>query len=238
MLARHHRVDEQKIIECAAEYARTQHKEIVGQVVANFTTEQYPISIFMAGSPGAGKTEASKALLQERGNVLRIDADELRNHFQSCGYTGGNSHLFQKAATRLVHKIHDAALKKKISFLLDGTLSNEKIAKQNIERSLKRSREVFIVFVYQPPKQAWRFVQEREKAEGRCIRLEDFAAKFCASHKVANKMKAEFRKNVTLSLIQKNIDGANKFYEKSIERIDDFIAEKYTEQQIIDEIEK
>ena len=217
-------------------YVKTHHKAITGQITEAFDPENAPVSLFMAGSPGAGKTEASLELLKNIGNILRIDADELRCHFKECGYTGTNSHLFQKPASTLVHKIHDAALKKKISFLLDGTFSNESIARQNIQRSLKRERKVFIIFVYQAPQKAWHFVQQREKVEGRRIRSEDFAEKFCESQKVANKMKAEFEKKVILSLLCKNIDGTNKFYRKSIERIEDHITEKYSAEKIRNEI--
>lgn len=190
----------------------------------------------MAGSPGAGKTEISIQLVNNIGNTLRIDADDLREHFKGCGYNGRNSHLFQKAATKLVHEIHTQALKKEISFLLDGTFANENMARQNIERSLKRNRNVFVLFVYQTPQRAWYFVQQRELVEGRRILPEDFAKKFCAPREVANKIKAEFGNEIRLILICKNIDGTDKFYKKSIQRIDDHILEKYSERQILSAI--
>jgi predicted ABC-type ATPase len=91
----------------------------------------------MAGSPGAGKTEASielLAILEEKGaEILRIDPDELRHEFEL--YTGDNSCLFQKGVSVLVDRIHDLALSQKQSFLLDGTLSNYAKAEQNIARS-------------------------------------------------------------------------------------------------------
>ena len=101
----------------------------------------------MAGSPGAGKTEASKALiadLQPEGSeILRIDPDDLREEFED--YTGANSYLFQRAVSILVEKLHDFALKQKQSFLLDGTLSNHEIAEKNIGRSLDKKRFVQIL---------------------------------------------------------------------------------------------
>lgn len=175
-------------------------------------------------------------MLKNKGHILRIDADELRCHFGEFGYDGTNSHFFQKPATKLVHTIHNAALGRKISFLLDGTFADEKMAKQNIERSLQRKRSVFILFVYQFPQAAWKFVQEREIVEGRRIRAEDFAKKFCDSRKVVNRMKAEFGKEITLMLLQKSIDGTDKMFKKSIERIDDHIPEKYNEEKILREI--
>lgn len=229
-----------EIIAQADDYARTHRNRIVAEAISKFTPDPSgpPVSIFMAGSPGAGKTEVSKRLLEDTDGVLRIDADELRECFKPCGYDGANSHLFQKAATRLVHGIHDKALKKKISFLLDGTFSSEEMARQNITRSLKRSRLVYIICVYQFPEQAWHFVQQRERIEGRRIRAEDFAKKFCASYEVVNKMKAEFGEQVTLTLVIKNIDGSTKEHKKNIQRIEDHISQKHTEQSILSMIKK
>ena len=225
--------DDQAMRDCADDYVKAHRKAIVAQNIEGFHSEVTPVSMFMAGSPGAGKTETSKLFLKDMGNPLRIDADELRDYFKNCGYNGTNSHLFQKSASKLVHEIHNAALKKRISFLLDGTFADERIARQNIERSLKRGRSIFIIFVYQSPQQAWRFVQMREKVEGRRIRPHDFAKKFCDSQAVVNKLKADFKDKVTLSLVHKNIDGSTKFYHKSIQRIDDHIPEKYGEAQIL-----
>ena len=225
-----------EISERAFRYAKQHAKEIVERETREFSPEENPVSSFMAGSPGAGKTETSKSLLENTDSILRIDADDLRSYFKGCGYHGSNSHLFQKAATKLVHEIHDAALRKRISFLLDGTFSNEKTAKENIERSLKRNRPVFILFVYQSPRIAWDFVQKREIVEGRRIRKEDFAEKFCASREVVNKMKKEFGSQITVRLICKNLDGTEKFYKKNVERIDDHIPERYDKDQILDEI--
>ena len=228
--------EDEEISERAAQYAKENYKTIVKQATEKFDPEENPVSSFMAGSPGAGKTEISIRLLKNTNNILRIDTDELRNHFRECGYQGDNSHLFQKAATKLVHEIHDQALKKKLSFLLDSTFSSETMARKNIERSLKRKRAVVILFVYQPPLQAWHFVQKREQVEGRRIRPEDFAEKFCASREVVDKMKKEFQKKITVRLICKNIDGTEKFYRKNVERIGDHISEKYNEEQILNEI--
>jgi len=50
-----------------------------------------------------------------------------------------------------VEAIHDRALKKKVSFLFDSTLSSFEKAKSNIERSLHKDRYVLIIFVYQDP---------------------------------------------------------------------------------------
>jgi len=81
--------DEEAIKDEALEYAR-QNKKIIAREktdTARFAQEEEPVSVFMAGSPGAGKTEASIELLasvEESGfEILRIDPDELRNEFPS-----------------------------------------------------------------------------------------------------------------------------------------------------------
>lgn len=64
-----------------------------------YSPEDKPVSVFMAGSPGAGKTEASKALIDSLSDngieALRIELDDLRCEFES--YNGDNSHLYQAA---------------------------------------------------------------------------------------------------------------------------------------------
>jgi UDP-N-acetylglucosamine kinase len=100
------------------------------------------VSVFMAGSPGAGKTESSKELLAElesnepKTRILRIDPDDLRCEFPS--YTGRNSYLFHGAISIVVGKILDLAHAhaQRQSFLLDGTLSSLKQARENVLRCL------------------------------------------------------------------------------------------------------
>ncbi|MEZ4114532.1 MAG: zeta toxin family protein [Candidatus Paceibacterota bacterium] len=49
-----------------------------------YPKDEKPVSIFMAGSPGAGKTEFSKRFLEDYDgrNVIRIDSDDLRKEFK------------------------------------------------------------------------------------------------------------------------------------------------------------
>ena len=144
--------DGQILKQKAEEFARANRKQIAKELTDKglYIPEAFPISIFMAGSPGAGKTEFSTALihLEEGGQekAIRIDGDELRNRLP--GYNGTNSFLFQGAVSILVEKIHDLVLENKQSFILDGTFSNYPKAAQNIERSLHRGRRVFMMYVY------------------------------------------------------------------------------------------
>ena len=97
---------EQAILEQSTEFARRNKKSIARRLTdrSTYPPESHPVSVFMAGSPGAGKTEASKALIQDFGNdILRIDPDDLRQEFE--GYSGDNSWLFQASISILVEKI-------------------------------------------------------------------------------------------------------------------------------------
>ena len=222
--------EEEKIQEDAIAYAKANRKDIVAGLTdtSKFPGEEMPVSVFMAGSPGAGKTEASIELLASLDGppVLRIDPDELRDLFP--GYSGGNAWLFQRAVTVIVERLHDTALKQKQSFLLDGTLSNYKIAENNISRSLNKGRPVQILYVYQEPQSAWKFVQARELRDGRGIRPETFVEQYFAARKVVDELKVKFAQQVKIDLLLKNIDGSRRQYCANVDRIENYVPEKYS----------
>ena len=212
----------------ALEYARAQ-KKIIARRLTDLTVylpEKDPVSVFMAGSPGAGKTEASIELIAKIGTpVIRIDPDELRSEFPA--YNGENTYLFQKAVSVLVDRIHDNALDQSQSFLLDGTLSRYDLARKNIERSLKRKRTVQILYVYQEPRLAWEFVQAREAAEGRRILPETFIEQYFAAREVVNRLKRELGKDINVDLLLKNNDNSQRLYRAGVDQIDNHGPEKY-----------
>lgn len=227
---------QKKIHDDAIEFARKNKKQIAKRLtnVEIYIPEQKPVSVFMAGSPGAGKTEASKVLIEqfreETGQILRIDPDELRSEFDQ--YTGDNSWLFQSGASILVDKIHDLALEQNQSFILDGTLSNYERAEKNINRSLKRERTVQILYVYQNPQLAWEFVKARELKERRRILPNQFIDQYFAAREVVNGLKNTFQADIKVDLLFKNIDGTNRLYQAGISNIDSYVSEKYTRNDI------
>jgi UDP-N-acetylglucosamine kinase len=234
--------EEERQEAAAFEYAKS-NKNIIARKLTNieiYLPEKEPVSLFMAGSPGAGKTEASKELIETltdgKNDIIRVDPDELRHEFAE--YKGANSYVFQKGVSILVEKIHDLALKQKQSFLLDGTLSRYEKAKQNIERSLKKKRTVQILYVYQKPELAWKFVCAREIAEGRNIRLEDFITQFFGARQVVNRLKSDFKREIMVDLLLKNNDNSNRLYKANIEKIENHIPEKYTPEDIANLLNK
>ncbi len=216
----------------ATKFAKENRRRIAREITDTsiYLPEKNPVSVFMAGSPGAGKTEASKELLAEtmRGSerrVLRIDADELRDRFP--GYDGKNAALFQGAAAILVEKIHDKALEQGQSFLLDGTLSNYEKAEANVRRSLGRGRTVQILYVYQDPKLAWEFVKARESTEGRYVPPEEFVDQYFGARETANRSESDVRRTHKVGPASQNTDGSNRFSRTGVDRIDYHIPENY-----------
>lgn len=226
---------EEQIQQEALEYARSNKKEIAKRLTNPeiYLPEENPVSVFMAGSPGAGKTEASVALINEIDGspIIRIDPDDLRLEFKT--YDGNNAWLFQKGVSVLVDKIHDMALQQGQSFLLDGTLSNYEKSLDNVKRSLKKERLVQILYVYQEPLLTWQFVQAREAAEGRRILKEHFINQYFAAREVVNRLKKEFGKDIKVDLLLKNNDNSNRMYKAGIELIDHHVPEKYTRADIV-----
>jgi hypothetical protein len=225
---------EQRTHEEAIAFARANKKAIAKRLTdkAIHPPEEEPVSVFMAGSPGAGKTEASLELLNFFSDFppLRIDPDELRGEFP--GYTGGNAWLFQAAVSILVDKIIDLAFDNRQSFLLDGTLANLDKARDNIRRSLRKGRFVQILYVYQDPLLAWQFVQAREAAEGRRIRPEHFVDQYFAARDVVNALKLEFGKEVHVDLLLKHIDNSSRLYKAGVDKIDYHIPENYSRSEL------
>lgn len=228
--------EEQRIVDDAWTWAK-QNRTVIARrwtEPAIFAPEDHPVSVFMAGSPGAGKTEASRELITQHETdgmrVLRVDPDELRAEIP--GYTGGNAWLFQRAVTPIVEQIHEFALKQQQSFLLDGTLSNYEVARRNIDRSLKRNRKVQVLYVYQEPMQAWHFVQAREEDEGRRIEPETFLEQYFSARETVNRLKQDLGREISVDLLLKNNDGTHRLYQAGVDRIDNHIPEKYARSDV------
>lgn len=209
--------------------------------MAKYAPARLPISVFMAGSPGAGKTEFSKSIikiLESNGErrVVRVDGDEIRPLLPR--YTGDNSFLFQGAISLIVEKMHDLLLHNNQSFILDGTFTRYEKAVSNIQRSIDHKRIVLIFYVYQKPEIAWKFTQAREQKEGRNIPKSAFINEFIAARDTVQKVAKTFGSKVITFIVKKNFTTnavesvSNMTIEKST--IDHYIPETYT----IDDLEK
>lgn len=215
-------------------------KEITNPV--KYAPDIYPVSVFMAGSPGAGKTEYSRNLIKileenmqenQKCRVVRIDSDDIRPLIP--GYTGNNSKLFQGAVSLVVEKVHDLVLHNKQNFILDGTFSKYEKAKSNIQRSLDEKREVIVFYVYQKPETAWRLTQAREIVEGRNIPKEAFIDEFLGARETIKKIAADFKNNITLFFAEKDFEKSTENVlqiETSSGDIDSWLGKQYTKEEL------
>ncbi|KAA9181985.1 MULTISPECIES: zeta toxin family protein [Delftia] len=223
-----------QVREAAEAWARANKRAFARELTdpQKFPGEESPVSVFMAGSPGAGKTEISKALSAELGDgFLRIDPDDFRAKIP--GYTGDNSWLFQGAISILLSRVLDCVFTQKQSFLLDGTLSNLKQATANVERALAKRRSVLIMYVYQDPMQAWEFVKAREATEGRKIPPDRFVEQFFGAHSVVNELKVKFGSQIQIDVILKDIDGKNRRYMANVSDLTVVAPIPYSSEQIM-----
>lgn len=203
------------------------------------------VSVFMAGAPGAGKTEFSRCLIRDVFGldtklIVRIDPDEIR--LKIPVYIPGKAELFNRATIKGVDIIVDHCFKEKFnkSFLLDGTLSNRVVAKKNIDRALDRKRKVLIYYVYKDPIIAWDFTQKREKVEGRNIPKESFINHYFGSIETINAIKEEYGNKIQVDLVQLSVSNPNApaitDYKLSlnITSVDGYIKTRYSKDQLME----
>lgn len=210
-------------------YTKAHKQYFVKRVVADKIMVPDKVAIFMAGSPGAGKTEVATALAELSDNLCIIDADEFRSQFPD--YNGLNSSDFQKGASWLVDHAFTHLLKEGYSFILDGAFAIGK-STQNIQRAIKRNYEVSLYYVYQDPFIAWQFTKEREKAEGRFVPKERFINAYFKSRENIAKVKEIFGDAVELIVIFKDYENKISEVLEDVENIDLILPKQYTVEEL------
>ena len=199
------------------------------------------MSFFMAGSPGAGKTEYSKLFIKDLNKafqekfgkdypIVRIDADDIRPIL--AGYDGCNSSLFQRASVLAVNILHDHVLKKKINFLFDGTFANSKYAIEDIERSIKKDRPIQISYLYQDPLRSWELTKVREKKEGRVVPMDVFIRDYYSAKDVVNEIKLMFPDKVKVDLVIRDYISNKSTIYFNISKIDNHLKIPYDKQTL------
>jgi predicted ABC-type ATPase len=235
--------EEAKLAEQAAEYVKKYSEKVIGDFLGDavYSSDERPISVFMAGSPGAGKTEISTKLLEDFNKIgqelnqdpnfrmMRIDGDEIRAKLP--GYTGNNSYIFQKAITIAVEKIHTYSLENSKSFILDTTFTG-KNSLLNIERSVKRNRMVIINYIYQYPLVAWEVVKQRELVEGRHIPKESFIDQLFAALENVRDAQKKFGRDIGVWFVERNYASDDTRVLIDISNIDAYISIPFTKSQL------
>lgn len=210
-------------------YAKRHKKDFTKNVISGKSIVPDKNAIFMAGSPGAGKTEVASSIAMLDKNLCVIDADIFRSQFPS--YNGANSSEFQKGASWLVDHVFTFLLKKGYSFILDGTLSISK-SYQNIERAINRGYGVQIFYVYQDPMIAWDFTQKREQIEGRFVPKDRFINAYFMARKNIIGIKNDFGEQVELNIVFKNYQNQIAEVNFDTEVLELILPEQYTQEEL------
>ncbi|MBQ6394043.1 zeta toxin family protein [Candidatus Saccharibacteria bacterium] len=211
-------------------------KNLIAQSGA--TPDGNPMAIFMAGLPGAGKTEFSKSLVDVLSSkAVRLDMDEIAVQIE--GYTPEKANLFRAGASELLNRAFDIILRKGLDFIMDGTFSSTS-ARSNVKRALSRSYGVKIIYVYQDPKLAWSFTKEREKVEHRAIDEKGFIDAYFNTIKNIKNIIDEFSdEKITLDIIVKDRYNESIEWESEIgfEEIDKTLDNHYSKETLKDYID-
>lgn len=251
-----------KIQKEAVDYIESHEKELIDMFILSKKPIQLDLfTFFMAGSPGAGKTEFSRRYMDEtidktNSNVtnrlremgvdidnvetffVRIDADEIRDFLPQYRKTDvqscvtGNSHVMQKAANKGLDILRRYCFQNSISFLHDGTFGNYETMKDLIKKSLRRNRNVQIFYIYLDPLVAWEFTKAREFLEGRNIIKEKFIEQFFSSRENVDKVKREFGNKVTINCIVKNQRNEPEEI-RQVDNVDNFVKEYYNRKSMV-----
>lgn len=201
--------------------------------IEKFPSVEKPFSFFMAGSPGAGKTEFSKRLIETMAPIyiVRIDADEIKGFIPQ--YNGKNSNVVQGAASIGVDNLNYYTLKHKQNSIMDGTFANYSIAHRNIVNCLNKKRQISVFYIYQDPIIAWDFTRKREKLEGRYIPKDAFINAFFKAKENVKLIKKEFGDKIKLNLVIKNKDNTIEKIEYNIDcNIDTYIKIIYNKESL------
>ncbi|MCK5285798.1 MAG: zeta toxin family protein [Candidatus Pacebacteria bacterium] len=239
-------MDENKIQKESLSYIKSHKKDLLDFFTQSETNIfETKTNFFMAGSPGAGKTEFVKRLEIIKDEIVikpfHIDADIIRTEFLKEFYTPtnikedihGNAHFLQEATTKGIEILLDYCFKEKILFMLDVTMGGEfKTAEKNITRCLSKNIEPVIFYLYQDPLVAWDYTKKREKIEGRNILKKNFIQQFFKSRENVNLLKQKYKEKITLNVVVKNFLNQTEKYYPNIQNVDFYVKDDYNKDKL------
>lgn len=200
--------------------------------IKDYPPDNYPSTIFMAGAPGAGKTEFSKLFIEKfyesekEKKVVRLDTDEIREIIP--GYYGYNASLFQSASALGMEYLIDSVYEERQNALIDTTFGLRHKVMLNVERAIRKNRNVSIFYMYQDPQISWEFVKDRQRKGSRYVPRDSFIENFFLARENANEAKEIFKEKVVLVIFM--LDKNHKVMTSTfnIDNIDNYVKIPYT----------
>lgn len=211
-------------------WARQNKKSLIAKVVTSHAAkpQDMPIAIFMAGIPGAGKTEFIKRLFGPSADAVIIDLDEIVKLFP--GYSPDKYYLYRSAGFIILDECVTYCRKKKLNFILDGTFGYTK-ALENIKHALKR-HDVVIMYVWKDPSQAWQHTKDRELIEKRKIDRKGFIHSCANVPDNLKKVRERYGENLPIVAFKRNESNDDYTITRDPREVDKIINIRYTEEEL------
>lgn len=190
-------------------------KENKGHLFELYLDTKFPINekiaYFTAGPSGAGKTEFIQKFIEIESNLLHLDIDVIRDFFESVGYNGKNSDIFQKPASWGIQFLFDEAIKNRdLSLVVDSNLSHFQTAKENMLKLLKQNYKIEIFYVYNDLEKCFLYTKKRESVTSRVVPEDIFFKSVLKSRSTTYEIKKLFPESIILNVIDKR---DNNYYE-------------------------
>lgn len=211
-------------------WAKQHKRELVETIVGTVhpPTQDKPVAVFLAGIPGAGKTEFINRLLGDSPDVVRIDLDEIVKKFPR--YDPLRYYEYRTAANVIVDECVIYCRKHSLNFILDGTFGYGK-AVDNIKSALKR-HDVVIVYVWKEPAQAWQLTKDRELVTNRAIDRDGFIRSCENVPRNLQLVRKLFDDRVPIVAFKKNETNDNFQMTQDTKIIDDLLENRYNKEQL------
>lgn len=157
-------------------WAKANRKDLARVFFAKkkITESTEKIAIFMAGSPGAGKTEFISRLLTEEqeSSYYVIDLDEIRQWMPE--YRWNYAEKYTRWAIKILEMIFDECVSNNYNFILDGTFTNTDVIDRNICRLIDKGYTIHVFYIHTQPYLAWVFTLLRWSDDKRRIPITEF----------------------------------------------------------------
>lgn len=214
-------------------WVREHKKDFARKMIRDAGVERSkePTAIFMAGLPGAGKTEFTKSLIRQVGvKVIRLDMDEIAAQIDS--YSPQKADKFRAGASALLNRTFDKVMSGHYDFIMDGTFGGA-MAVQNIDRVIRHGYAVKVIYVHQHPKIAWQYTQARERVEHRAIDLDGFIESYFRTIGNLHGLK-EYNSDIKVDVVVKNDSNAIKEWRRNIlvKDIDQIVKVEYNREEL------